>query len=67
MHGELLSVDELLEAIRAVTAEEVQALAVELAAAPRSLVVVGPFERDVALEALGNADGTGARLTTEVR
>jgi len=52
VHGRLLSLDEMIERIRAVTAEEVQALAVDLAAAPRSLVVVGPFEHDVALTAL---------------
>lgn len=54
VHGELTSIDEMLAALRAVTAAEVQALAVELAAAPRSLVVVGPFEHDVATEALGS-------------
>ncbi|MFC8193767.1 M16 family metallopeptidase, partial [Cellulomonas sp. NPDC057328] len=43
VHGELLSVDESLERVRAVTAAEVQELAAELAAAPRSVVRVGPF------------------------
>ncbi|MCU1431926.1 MAG: peptidase domain protein [Actinotalea sp.] len=43
VHGELLSQSETLERIRAVTAAEVQALAVELAGRPRSLVRVGPF------------------------
>ncbi|QGQ19647.1 insulinase family protein [Cellulomonas sp. JZ18] len=43
VHGELLSLDESLERIRAVTAAEVQELAAELAAAPRSVVRVGPF------------------------
>ncbi len=41
--GELLSVAESLERIRTVTAEEVQALAKDLAARPRSTVRVGPF------------------------
>lgn len=41
--GELLSVDESLERIRAVTAAQVQDLAAELAARPRSVVLVGPF------------------------
>jgi predicted Zn-dependent peptidase len=54
VHGELMSVEEMLEAIRSVTAEEVNALAGEHAAAPRSLVVVGPFEHDVAAAALAS-------------
>lgn len=41
--GELLSVAESLERIRTVTAAEVQALAKDLAARPRSTVRVGPF------------------------
>ena len=43
VHGELLSLDETLERVRAVTAADVQTLAAELAAAPRSVVRVGPF------------------------
>ncbi|HWS56910.1 MAG TPA: pitrilysin family protein, partial [Actinotalea sp.] len=43
VHGRLLSQDETLEAIRSVTLAEVQALAVELAGRPRSVVKVGPF------------------------
>jgi len=43
VHGELLSLDESIARVRAVTADEVQALAAELAAAPRSVVRVGPF------------------------
>ncbi|NMR19547.1 pitrilysin family protein [Cellulomonas fimi] len=43
VHGELLGLDESLERIRAVTAEEVRVLAGELAAQPRSMVRVGPF------------------------
>jgi len=41
--GELLSIDESLERIRAVTATDVQELAAELASRPRSMVRVGPF------------------------
>lgn len=41
--GELLSVAESLDRIRSVTADEVQALAKDLAARPRSTVRVGPF------------------------
>ncbi|BDO42610.1 pitrilysin family protein [Cellulomonas sp. NTE-D12] len=43
VHGELLSTDESLERIRAVTAVDIQSLAVLLAAQPRSVVRVGPF------------------------
>jgi predicted Zn-dependent peptidase len=43
VHGELLSVDETLERIRGVRASDVQELAAELAARPRSLVRIGPF------------------------
>jgi predicted Zn-dependent peptidase len=43
VHGELLSLTEYLERIRAVTADQVQTLAAELAARPRSQVRVGPF------------------------
>lgn len=43
VHGELLSQEETLDRIRAVTREHVQELAVELASRPRSVVKVGPF------------------------
>ncbi|WP_394942320.1 M16 family metallopeptidase [Psychromicrobium sp. YIM B11713] len=44
--GEFLDIDQTLERIHAVTAEQVQELARELAAAPRTITVVGPFEED---------------------
>ena len=40
--GELWSIGESLDEVRAVTAEDVRAIAVELAAKPRSFVRVGP-------------------------
>ncbi len=46
VHGEYLSVDDVLEVMEAVTAEQVLALAADLASRPRSLAVVGPFEED---------------------
>ncbi|WP_127130754.1 pitrilysin family protein [Georgenia sp. SYP-B2076] len=52
VHGELTSLDEMIERISEVTAEQVQVLAAELAAAPRSLVVVGPFDDDIAARLL---------------
>jgi predicted Zn-dependent peptidase len=42
--GEYQDIDETLRLIKAVTAEQVQELASELAAAPRTVTVVGPFE-----------------------
>ncbi|NKX56075.1 M16 family metallopeptidase [Arthrobacter mobilis] len=42
--GEFLDADESLARIRAVTAEQVQELARELAGAPRTITVVGPFD-----------------------
>ncbi|GEL94318.1 M16 family metallopeptidase [Cellulomonas composti] len=45
VHGELLSLDESLDRVRAVTAEQVQALAADLASRPRSVVRVGPGPR----------------------
>ncbi|WP_434056396.1 M16 family metallopeptidase [Georgenia sunbinii] len=52
VHGELTTVDDALERIRAVTAQEVQDLAAELAGRVRSLVVVGPFTHDIAADIL---------------
>ncbi len=42
--GEYQDIDETLRLIKAVTAAEVRELARELAAAPRTITVVGPFE-----------------------
>jgi len=41
--GEILSLEESLDRIRAVTADDVRELAAELAGRPRSVVRVGPF------------------------
>ena len=43
VHGSLMSIDESLELIRAVTVQDVQDLAADLASRPRSVVRVGPF------------------------
>ena len=50
--GEFLTLDETLARLRAVTAEDVRALAADLYGQPRHLTVVGPFETDVAAAAL---------------
>jgi predicted Zn-dependent peptidase len=42
--GEFQDIDETLDRIKAVTAEQVQELARVLAEAPRTVTVVGPFE-----------------------
>ncbi|MFC3744638.1 M16 family metallopeptidase [Paractinoplanes deccanensis] len=44
LHGDLMSVDELLGRVDAVTADEVNAIAADLLAQPMSLAVVGPFD-----------------------
>jgi len=44
LHGEILSVDEVLARVEALTREEVHAAATDLVDAPRALSVVGPFE-----------------------
>lgn len=49
VQGEYLGVDDALGRIRSVTAEQVRELAADLAARPRSLAVVGPFEDASAL------------------
>nr|WP_121162577.1 pitrilysin family protein [Micromonospora pisi] len=46
LYGDLLSVDQLLARVDAVTAEEVNTLAADLLARPMSLAVVGPFGED---------------------
>ncbi|AJT42783.1 M16 family metallopeptidase [Psychromicrobium lacuslunae] len=44
--GEFLDIDQTLAHIHTVTAEQVHELAKELAAAPRTITVVGPFDED---------------------
>ena len=44
LHGELLSIDEILARINAVTLDDVRELAAELLAATPALAVVGPFD-----------------------
>ncbi len=44
LHGDVLSVDEVLARVDALTREDVHVAAAELAAAPRTLSVVGPFD-----------------------
>jgi predicted Zn-dependent peptidase len=44
LHDELLSVDELLAAVDAVTVQDVSAVAREILGGPLSLAVVGPFD-----------------------
>jgi predicted Zn-dependent peptidase len=44
LYPKLLSVDELLALVDAVTVEQVRALAADLLARPMSLAVIGPFD-----------------------
>src|SRR5699024_12162663 len=50
--GEFLTVQETMDRLQAVTAEDVRRLAADLYAQPRHLTVVGPFDDDVAAVAL---------------
>ncbi len=43
LHGEVLSVDDLLARVDAVTVDDVRAVAADLLSSPMSLAVVGPF------------------------
>ena len=43
LHGEVLSVDDLLARVDAVTVDDVRAVAADLLSGPMSLAVVGPF------------------------
>ncbi|BDZ43905.1 hypothetical protein GCM10025865_32040 [Paraoerskovia sediminicola] len=43
VHGTLLTLEDSIERIRAVTADDVRSLAADLASRPRSVVRVGPF------------------------
>jgi predicted Zn-dependent peptidase len=47
--GEFQDIDEALSRVNAVTKEDVQGLAQELAAKERTITVVGPFESAAAL------------------
>jgi predicted Zn-dependent peptidase len=44
LYGDLLSVDDLLDKVNAVTAAQVDALAADLLVGPMSLAVIGPFD-----------------------
>ncbi len=46
VYGELVSVDEVLDRVDAVTLDEVAAVAADLLAAPPTLAVIGPFDSD---------------------
>ena len=59
--GEYQDIDETLRLIKAVTAAEVQELARELAAAPRTVTVVGPFEESRNLRALSARGALASR------
>jgi predicted Zn-dependent peptidase len=46
LHGEVLSVDEVLEKIETVDRAQVLDVAAQLAQAPRTVSAVGPFDED---------------------
>ena len=59
LYGELLTVDEVLRRVDAVTPDDVRAVAADLLRRPQSLAVVGPFDESRLRR--------GARLTTRFR
>jgi predicted Zn-dependent peptidase len=50
VYGEYATIDDVLARIDAVTADDVRAVAAELAERPRSLAVVGPFDEDATFD-----------------
>jgi len=58
VYGELLSVEDILDKIGAVTLEDVRSLANELLVAEPTLAVIGPFEDDSAFRS-GASTGSG--------
>ena len=58
-HGEILSVDEVLERIEAVTAEDARRAAQAVFSRPMTLTVVGPFEGDAFDDAAGSPSDPG--------
>jgi len=59
LDGEVRELDDLLADIAAVTREDVEAVAQHVASAPRTLVMVGPFEDDTAASVRLEGDGWG--------
>jgi predicted Zn-dependent peptidase len=49
-HGEVITLDEVLEKLDAVTAEECREVAADVLSRPRSVTVIGPFEEDAFTE-----------------
>jgi predicted Zn-dependent peptidase len=59
LDGEVRTLDDVLDGVAAVTRADVEAVAQHVASAPRTLVLVGPFEADVAASA--RLEGAGWR------
>ena len=65
LHGEILTVDEVLARVEALTLEEIHEAADRLVAAPRTLSVVGPFDEsdfDGTVAAAGLSPAAAGRL-----
>jgi predicted Zn-dependent peptidase len=52
VYGELLTVDEILSYIQAVTLDEVRAVAAEVLSAKQTLAVIGPFDENAFADAV---------------
>ena len=55
-HGEVITLDEVLEKLDAVTAEECRDVAADVLSRPRSVTVIGPFDED-AFDEFGGSPG----------
>jgi predicted Zn-dependent peptidase len=55
-HGEVITLDEVLEKLEAVTADECREVARDLLSRPRSVTVIGPFDED-AFDEFGGSPG----------
>jgi predicted Zn-dependent peptidase len=60
-HGEILSMDEIIERIESVTPEDAREVAADVLSRPRSVAVIGPFEQGAFDEFAGVGRGATRR------
>ena len=61
-HGEILSVDDILARVNAVTREDAERAFARTASQPMALAVIGPFDQDAFGPGWSQADGTAAPI-----
>jgi predicted Zn-dependent peptidase len=57
-HGEIITLDEVIEKLDAVTSEECREVASDVLSRPRSVTVIGPFDEDTFAEFGGSPGAT---------